>query len=882
VGIAAKRIVFILSFLSYTLIGISQNDNGMGLQDALIKIAKQHKLSLIFNPTNLQDKIVQLPNKDWTVEKQLSFLLQRTNLSFEVEDEQIFLYRNHNIYGYIEDANTGERLISATIYMSETGEYDIANEAGYFTISTIKDSVMIEASYLGYSTKLVTIGTSEMDRPITIGLSPDNNLKEVVISDALVNDEDRPYIELNKGSDILLLQNQSSSAVGGEPDIFQALVRQSGVNSGPDGIGGIHIRGGRNDQNQVLYDGVRLYNSSHAFGVYSIINNSIIDQARLHKSGSRGVNSGRLSSVLDIKIKDPSLDKPKSIIQLSTMASQASIELPIVKDKFGMMLTGRRSHIDPYIKSKSRTKKQERAETGETNFYFDDINFKLYGKLSNNQRLYFSYYRATDTYTDNLKSQFFDYELIWDEKEESLVNWKNELAALRYNVILSSKTFANIQGSIYSYAYKNEFLNEHFDQFEIEPFYDRIFVNFETGIKTYDLRLDFQSHFTNHVFKYGCVASTKNYQGGILGQEDLPYEIDHTKPFPDDISIVEFDLGDYSAQEFTAYISDKFKWNKSVLLESGLYATYYTSLDNIFEVDRSSYFNLHGYLNALFVVSKTIQLGASLGTYIQNEHLLTVGDNGYPSDIWLPSTQDTPPEKAYQAEVFGEFIFDKHRLKASGYYKRQKGVVVLNFLPVLPSLTNLEADFWEEETILADAESVGLEADYRFKIKDKLTFRSVYTASYTDYIYDAGTQDEDGYPFEYSIPHTINLALNAKLMYRLRLSVDWYYASGRPHTLYSVDKLYSPIERPETGVIINQESEFYNDTRLPSIHKLSAALSTYWHWGSVKCDLTLGIQNIYNQRNLLYTYLYDDYYNSELRGQSAFPMMPIFKWRVEL
>ncbi len=874
-----RRFLILLSFLVLYLGADAQNS--LPLHDALIEISKQHRLSLIFNPEQVENTSVSFPDTSWSVDKQLSTILNKSNLQYKIEDGQILIYIKRKIYGYLEDAETGERLISATILSVNNGTYDIANESGYFTLSTIEDSLEIEVSYVGYSTLKRTIYAKEMNRPITLGLSYDNNLEQVEISDALASYDERKYIELNKGSDILLYQNQASSAVGGEPDIFQAMIRQSGVNSGPDGVGGIHIRGGRNDQNQILYDGVRLYNSSHAFGVYSIINSNIIDQARLHKSGASGQFSGRLSSIMDVRIKDPNLNSINGNIQLSTIASQASLEVPIIKDKLGVMLTGRRTHIDPFIQSISRENKKDNAQDGQSNFYFDDMSLKLHGKISKSQRLYLSLYRATDQFSDQFAEQLsFGGELIYDYEERSQINWSNQLAALRYNLLLGSNTIVDFHMSAYEYEFENDYKDdfvEYLDYYNY-PIYNGHIAEFDAGIRTIDMRLDFQTHTENHEIKYGVKAGRKNYQGGLLREYDMD-EIDETMPLVN-VPLLEYDLGNFDATEATLYLSHKYRSTDAVLLESGLYATHFQSVDNLDTDTGSSYTNMFGYLKGLFKIAEGMHFGVSAGTFVQNEHLLSIGDNGYPSDVWLPSTKGTPPQRSYQAEVFGDIKYGSHTLKASAYYKEQKGLVVFSE-PSLPSISNTETDFWEEDTFLADAKGYGIELDYTFSIRDKFTFRSIYTATHADYFYLDQFGQEDSYPFDYSIPHTVNIAMNAKLTNRFRLSIDWYFAAGRPYTLFSVDKSFSPIERIEAGAVVFQISDIDNDRTLPSAHKLSIALSTSWHWGKVKNDLTLGVQNVYNRNNFLYKYEFDDGYERETRGQGSFPILPLLRWRVE-
>ena len=856
----------------------AQNSNSFTIQDALLEVAKAHKLSLVFNADNIPKQQVQfLENSNANL--QLDAILQNTNLEYLIESNQIFLFVKRNIYGYIEDAATGERLIAATIYVPETSNYAIANEQGYFSFSTIEDSISIEVSYLGFTTLHKTLGKDLMDRPIVLQLNADNDLEEVLISDLASTAIEQNYIELNKGTDILLHQNQAVSAIGGEPDIFQAMMRQSGVNSGTDGIGGMHVRGGKNDQNLIIVDGVKLYNSAHAFGAFSIINSGIVDQARLFKSGASGSRFGRLSSVMDVKTKDPNLKSIKASGQISTVASQASIELPIIEDKLGIMLTGRRTHIDPFIKNRtSKSKLDDFNSFGETNYSFQDWNLKAYAKLNAKNRIFVSAYRGRDRYDDNDfidvvddfgSGYFLDQQLYYD--------WKNQFASIRYNWLLGAHTIANIQVSAYEYSYENylewDVEEEDFGQI----FYARDYQEFQSGVKHQNVNLDWQTLIGNHHFQYGATLGKKRYVLGEIIEEERDFEVDPTIPIPEAEYLSIFSIGNYDTQELSIYFSDKFKVSNSWLLDGGLYFTRFSTISELFLDDDYDGQSVHGYLKTLFQLNNYFSIGASVGSYIQVEHLLTTSDNGYPNDIWVPSSEQLKPERSNQLEWFAELTASNQSLKLSTYVKRQENILFYDTIRTLPSLTNIDRDFLEEVLVSGNALGFGVEANYSYFLKDRLALNAAYTYSKTDYQFDRINNGE-AFPFDFSIPHTFTIGGNIFLNKRWTFSWDWYYASGKPYTLYNSLFEFSPFDRDiENENIITVDEEDYNSNILPSTHKLSFSFSTYWNWGKARSDLSLGIQNAYNRKNVIYQYELE---GVGLQEQLGFALLPMVRWRV--
>ncbi len=858
---------------------VAQNNDQISIQDALLEIAKEHRLSLVFNSDNIPNRNVTLPNNS-SSSSQLQAILRDTNLEYRIESNQIFLFVKRNIYGYIEDATSGERLIAATMFLPETRDYAVSNEQGYFALTTIEDVVVVEVSYLGYTTHSQTLTTEQMGTPIVLQLTPDADLREVIISDLAVTAVDQSYIELNKGTDILLHQNQAVSSIGGEPDIFQAMMRQTGVNSGTDGIGGMHVRGGKNDQNLILFDGVKLYNSAHAFGAFSLINSETVDQAKLFKSGASGSRFGRLSSIMDVKTKDPNLAKIKASIQASTIASQASLELPLIKDHLGVMVTGRRTHVDPYIRSKSSDSKFfNDFSFGETNYNFNDINVKALAKINARHRFYLSLYRGQDRYDDD---DFFDDLDFGGEYLDQVLyyDWKNQFASMRYNILLGAKTIANVQLSTYDYSYVSFLEVDETVQEEEDFFFSRSYQNFESGVQHDELKIDLQTITDRHQISYGIVAGVKNYNLGELTLEEYEFEPDYTQILPiGDYLITEL-IGNYESREMTVYLSDKFKLSNSWLIDGGVYFTIYNNLQTNTVDDDPEYQgqNLHGYLKSLYQVNDNFSFGGSIGSYLQTEHLLTTGDNGYPNDIWVPSTKDLPAERSNQIELFTDIKSNNHSLRLSTYIKQQQNILFYDTIRALSSLTNLETDYLEEVLESGNSMSYGTEVNYSYIKKGKFALNAAYTFGKTDYQFDQLNEGKS-FPFDYSIPHTFSVGSNIFLSRRWTFSLDWYYASGKPYTLYNSLFAFSPLDRDTEvkGDLITVLGNEFNDQRLPASHKLSFSFSTYWQWGKTRSDLLLGVQNAYNRKNVIYEYELD---GVGIQQQLGLAILPMVRWKI--
>ncbi len=870
-GNASKYLLSILIFFLSPFFIFGQKPALKSLQESLLDLARAEKMSIVFASNNIPKIDVSSLSKDRPVRDQISFLLKDTDLFFEIKGNQIFLYKKHKVYGYIEDKESGERLISATIFLPESGAYEVSNNFGYYSISSKSDTLNLEVSYVGYKTRKIVLTNEEMNRALNISLDQDNSLTQVLITDNLVSKDDRKYIELDKGSDILLTQNQAITALGGEPDIFQTLVRQSGVSSGADGIGGIHIRGGKNDQNLILFDGVKLYNSAHAFGMFSIASSGVVDQVRLHKSGASGASSGRLSSIVDVRTKDPNLKTIKGSIQLSTLAHQATLEVPIVKDRLGVLLSGRRTHVDPYINHITKKNIDDIEIEGASGYDFYDLNLKVYGKVDKKNRLYFSLYQGRDNYTDRYNLNLLDYEPPYFLDEDIFYKWKNKLASFRWNRLLGKSSFVNFQVSGYNYDYRNKFAVAEFDgDFEYFISESRL-ISFNAQTTNYEIKADVETVWNNHHLKYGINASNKSYQIGEYVDTLLESANGNFLQLdPSQLNPIKF-LG-YGNDEMTFYLSDKMKISESWLMEAGIYQTRHRSLDVDFPLD--PIWGTSGYVKTLNKINQNVYVGGSFGSFIQTEHLLTTADNGYPNDIWVPSTDNIPFQRSNQIELFSEIEAGSHNVRLSGYYKRQTGIIRDSITASLPGLADLFSEGWEFEVVVGSAKGFGFELDYTFELKDKISLHGVYSYGNMEYQFDAINEGAP-FPFDYSIPHTFSLASNIKLSSKWRLILDWFYSSGKPFTLYESFIPYTPLDIG--GLSEDAAISSINEFRQPDIHKLSLMFSTHWKWSEIQNNLSIGVQNLYNRKNVILQYAL---YEEGIKGQKGFPVLPMLLWRM--
>ncbi len=414
--------------------------------EALVRLSRESNVNIVFNPSFFnycEPKTYEY--QGIVLENLIKQLLICSRLSYKVSENTIVLYKKQGKYilsGYVQDAETGERLIGATLsLLGERGLGAITNEFGFFSIKLEEGDYRLSTMRIGYKTEVREISMFD-DQLLTVKIRPSAVLPEITVRPVA---EDSALSASNVPKNILTTNLlQSLPSPGGEPDLLRQVGFESGVQTGVDGIGGLHIRGGNADQNLILLDDVPVYNASHALGLFSIFNTQTINQARLWKGDFPARYSGRISSVLDIRTRDGNMRKWQANAGAGLFAGSLSIEGPIKKEK-GSILIGYR---DTYFQPWTRFLKNENENLisfldNKVEYRFFDLNLKANYILSPNDRIYLTLYRGGDRFKNSYTQDYSSSEGYVTDQNSLGSNWGNDIAALRWNHVFKGNLFTN-------------------------------------------------------------------------------------------------------------------------------------------------------------------------------------------------------------------------------------------------------------------------------------------------------------------------------------------------------------------------------------------------------------------------------------------------------
>ncbi len=300
------------------------------------------------------------------------------------------------VSGFVRDKETGENLIGVSVYNPATGQGTATNTYGFYSITLPQDSVSLVVSYVGYDRITFKI---YLNRSLeqNFNLAASNNLGTVEV----VGSREEDIRESTRMSTISVpvAQIKNLPALFGEVDVLKTLQLLPGVQSGGEGSTGLYVRGGSPDQNLILLDGTPVYNASHLFGFFSVFNADALTNVELIKGGFPARYGGRLSSVLDITMKEGNMKAFHGEASIGLIASKFTIEAPIKKDTSSFILSARRTYIDALVRPFMK------KENGVYGYYFYDLNGKVNYKISQKDRLYLSAYNGYDEFYGRYQNQ---------------------------------------------------------------------------------------------------------------------------------------------------------------------------------------------------------------------------------------------------------------------------------------------------------------------------------------------------------------------------------------------------------------------------------------------------------------------------------------------
>ena len=431
------------------------------IESVLKEIEKQTEYRFFYDAE--QVKVSDVVSVSWsskTLNEALTELFAGRRIAFRLIDRQIVLYAaqttenvsnarritlRYTISGFLRDSLTTESLISATVYNKTTLAGATTNQFGFYSLTLPAGEVKLVYSFVGYNTQTVNFQLRR-DTIINVSLAGGQHLQEV----AITADRTSRIQETTQMSmiNMPIAQMKSLPAALGVTDMMRVLQMMPGIQAGSEGSTGLHVRGGSPDQNLILFDGVPIYNASHLLGFVSLFNGDAINNVEAYKGGFPARYGGRVSSVIDISMKEGNMQKFHGEGAVGILWSNLTLEGPIVKDRTSFIVSGRRTYLDllmnPLFNSMTTEREGEIVKAG---YYFYDLTAKINHKFSNKDRIYLSAYMGDDKLytTINFENEYEDNGLTVSstDRQHFEIQWGNFMTTFRWNHIFTSRLFSN-------------------------------------------------------------------------------------------------------------------------------------------------------------------------------------------------------------------------------------------------------------------------------------------------------------------------------------------------------------------------------------------------------------------------------------------------------
>jgi hypothetical protein len=759
---------------------------------------------------------------------------------------------NISLSGTVSDSETGETLIGATVMVQGQASGTSTNEYGFYSLSVPSgDSITVVYSYVGFQPKAMRL-LPDKDLQLNVGLSTGVELEEVVVK-ANSFREQMNSTEMSVEA-ITTREARLIPVLLGESDILKTIQLKPGIPSGSEGTTGIFVRGGASDQNLILLDEAVVYNPNHLFGFFSTFNTDAVKDLKLYKGGFPAQYGGRLSSAIDIKLKDGNNQRFAGSGGLGILASRLTLEGPIKKGKASYIVSGRRTYFDLITRGVNQANEDNEDFTPIPDYYFYDLNTKVNVQLGEKDRLFLSGYFGRDVF--GIEDDFFDFSF----------DWGNATGTVRWNHVFSSRLFANTTFTYSDY------------QYNIENRITGFSFNIGSNIKDANFKTDFYFTPSNkHTVRFGAIATHHQFTIGRLqaGSDD---------------GLVNFSAGqDLEGIEFGAYLGDEIDFSKKFSVNAGFRLSGFNS-------QNKTYFGIEPRLASRYTLSDRWVLKASYARMFQYLHLVSSAGAALPTDVWYPSTERVQPQRSDQVAVGASYLLgSKYLINVESYYKWLD-----NQLQFVDGAQLFANDNLEEEFAVGEGRAYGLEVSIEKK-EGRFTGWIGYTLARVQ-LDNFQTLDPNG-RFEqeragfgafapiYDRRHDLSVVAFYEFNRRLTATATFVYGSGDLRWLPPGRFSFQDVYGADFEAVVPDFQE-RNNYRLPAYHRLDLGLvwKFFPDWG--ESDLTFSVVNAYDRRNTFFLFLEpqfegmeDDSGNSfqvptgiTASQVSLFPILPSITW----
>ena len=729
-----------------------------------------------------------------------------------------FAQQKGHISGTVKDAETSESLIGVSIYVEQLKQGTTTNEQGRYELDLPIGEHVLRVSYVGYGTLEKKVHVTAKPQTVNLKLHPETEtLSEVEVTSER---KDRNVSAMAMSVQTLdMITIKKIPALMGEVDVIKSITLLPGVQSASEGSSGFSVRGGATDQNLILLDGAPIYNASHFLGFFSVFNNDMVKDATLYKGDIPADFGGRLSSVLDVTVKD---EVPKRFgLQggVGLVTSRLMLETPAFDHKTSILLAGRTTYaglVLPFLGE----------DLNKSQIYFYDLNAKVTQVLNKKNRLFISAYHGHD--------EFSMQEMIG-------LGYGNSSGTIRWNHIFSDRLTSNLSLIASRYRYSIDLKYSPYD-FTIKAGTEAISLNYDFAMVWND----------RHMTKFGLSTGFQNYlqgqifdRGGALAQY---LQVDSTKRVT------------RKALEHSLYFSHDFTPNPRFTLRAGLRLSCFQNIgeEDFYVMDPYIYLatdtihygpgevfntqiNPEPRLAAMYRIDEKSSIKASYSRTVQYAQIASSATGGLPFDIWFPVSPNLKPQKCDQFALgyFRNFMNDGIETSVEVFYKNMQNVIDFKDNAITFGYLLIDG-----EVRVGKGRSFGAEFLIRKNV-GKFTGWISYTYSHS-YRTIKGISYDVEYRSLYDRPHNIAIVASYDITPRITLAANWIYNIGQPVT-------FPCGQYTLNGMTYAVYNGYRNESRYPDYHRLDLSftcklgkLDKARRW---QHDINVSVYNAYARHN---------------------------------
>ena len=774
--------------------------------------------------------------------------------------------QRQTISGHMTDGTSGEPLIGAAVLDITSGQGTVTNNFGFYTLTLPAGTHSLEFSHIGYNTERRQVQLLR-DTTINIAFRPD---AEFLTGAVVTASRSETGVRGTQMSAIEVPVNviKSVPAIGGEVDILKTLQLLPGVQSGTEGSAGMYVRGGGPDENLLLLDGVPLYNVNHMMGFFSVFDAEAVKNVTLYKGSFPARFGSRLSSVVDVRMKDGNDQEYHGGFTAGLIAAKFNLEGPIVKGRTTFNISARRTYYDLLVAPILYFFRSDfDADKLSAGYYFYDVNLKLTHKFSDRDKLFASFYTGDDAVYAGIGFESrYNTEMYSEGRMRTVTaidesnldlgwQWGNTIGALRWNHVFSPKLFLNTTLNYTRYRHKlvidmlenNRYENK--GKVLMQGDTSQVKMSYNSEISDISVGTDFEyTPSPDHDVRFGLNATYHDFNPSVTSM--------YTRFTQDSDpgSKIDTTFGDKPVKTWEAalYAEDNFNVTRWLKLNLGLRYSLYS-------VSGRTYHSLEPRVSMRALLTDDLSLKASYTEMSQYIHLLSNSNLSLPTDLWVPVTANIEPMRSRQA-AFGVFyslgVVD---FSLEGYYKTMNNLIEYrDGASFLGTTTG-----WEQKVAVGRGWAYGVELLAQ-KSVGRTTGWIGYTLSRSVRVFDReGNMINYGKPFpaKYDRRHDLSIVVTHKFDDHFDISGTFVFGSGVCGSL-ATSQIAAPMDGLLASGDINHDLGIFTSTsylegrnnyRLPAYNRLDICAA--YHFGRrLNKTISLNVYNAYNAQNPFLVY----------------------------